>query len=103
MSEWWTYCLSDFLMFSPRTYHRLFELANADIWPLQIVAIAAGLAACAIAPFAPTSIGTSAAALAAAAAVAASLHRRIGGLTGDCYGAAVEIAETVFLAAASLR
>lgn len=45
MSEWWTYRLSDFLMFSPRTYHRLFELANADIWPLQIVAIAAGLAA----------------------------------------------------------
>lgn len=45
MSEWWTYRLSDFLMFSPRTYHRLFELTNAEMWPLQIVAIAAGLAA----------------------------------------------------------
>ena len=30
MSEWWTYRLSDFLMFSPRTYHRLFELHNAE-------------------------------------------------------------------------
>jgi hypothetical protein len=45
MSEWWTYDLSDFLMFAPRTYYRLFELHNAEIWPLQIVAIAAGLAA----------------------------------------------------------
>ena len=45
MSEWWTYRLSDFLMFSPRTYYRLFELTNAELWPLQIVMIAAGLAA----------------------------------------------------------
>jgi hypothetical protein len=45
MSEWWTYRLSDFLMFSPRTYHRLFELTNAELWPLQFVALAAGLAA----------------------------------------------------------
>ena len=45
MSEWWTYDLSDFLMFAPRTYYRLFELHNAEIWPLQIVTIAAGLAA----------------------------------------------------------
>ena len=45
MSEWWTYRLSDFLMFTPRTYYRLFELHNAEIWPLQIVTIAAGLAA----------------------------------------------------------
>ena len=45
MSEWWTYRLSDFLMFAPRTYHRLFELHNAEVWPLHIVTIAAGLAA----------------------------------------------------------
>jgi hypothetical protein len=45
MSEWWTYHLSDFLMFAPRTYSRLFELYNTEIWPLQIVAIAAGFAA----------------------------------------------------------
>ena len=44
MSEWWTYRLSDFLMFAPRTYYRLFELTNAEVWPLQFVAIIAGLA-----------------------------------------------------------
>jgi Family of unknown function (DUF6064) len=44
MSEWWTYRLSDFLMFAPRTYSRLFELYNAEIWPVQIVAIVAGFA-----------------------------------------------------------
>jgi hypothetical protein len=44
MSEWWTYSLSDFLLFSPRTYYRLFELYNAAIWPLQIVALALGVA-----------------------------------------------------------
>ena len=44
MSEWWTYRLSDFLMFAPRTYNRLFELTNAEVWPLQIVTLAAGLA-----------------------------------------------------------
>jgi hypothetical protein len=45
MSEWWTYRLSDFLMFSSRTYSRVFELYNAEIWPLQIVMVAAGVAA----------------------------------------------------------
>ena len=44
MSEWWTYSLSDFLLFSPRTYYRLFELYNADIWPAQILALALGIA-----------------------------------------------------------
>jgi hypothetical protein len=44
MSEWWTYRLSDFLLFAPRTYYRLFELYNADIWPAQLVALALGLA-----------------------------------------------------------
>lgn len=44
MSEWWTYSLSDFLLFSPRTYRRLFELFNADTWPLHVVAAAAGIA-----------------------------------------------------------
>ena len=44
MSEWWTYTLSDFLLFSARTYHRLFELYNRDIWPLQLVALASGVA-----------------------------------------------------------
>lgn len=45
MGEWWTYSLSDFLMFSPRTYRWLFELMNAQAWPAQPVLLAAGLAA----------------------------------------------------------
>lgn len=45
MSEWWTYSLSSFLLFSPRTYYRLFELYNAEVWPLQFVALALGLGA----------------------------------------------------------
>ena len=44
MSEWWTYSPSSFLLFSPRTYYRLFELTNEAVWPLQIVALALGLA-----------------------------------------------------------
>lgn len=42
MSEWWTYTLSDFLLFSPRTYYRLFEIYNAAIWPLPLAALALG-------------------------------------------------------------
>ena len=44
MSEWWTYRLSDLLLFSARTYYRLFELYNAAIWPAQLLAVALGLA-----------------------------------------------------------
>jgi len=44
MSEWWTYRPSDFLLFAPRTYYRLFELYNSEIWPLQLVTLLAGLA-----------------------------------------------------------
>jgi hypothetical protein len=44
VSEWWTYHLSDFLLFSPRTYYRLFELYNADIWPAQLLTLALGVA-----------------------------------------------------------
>ena len=44
MAEWWSYTLSDLLLFSPRTYRRLFELYNADIWPAQLVALALGAA-----------------------------------------------------------
>jgi hypothetical protein len=43
MSEWWTYTLSDFLLFSPRTYYRLFEIYNAAIWPAQILGVGLGL------------------------------------------------------------
>ncbi|HSW22683.1 MAG TPA: DUF6064 family protein, partial [Burkholderiaceae bacterium] len=44
MTEWWTYRLQDFLMFAPRTYYRLFELANAEQWPLHLLALAIGAA-----------------------------------------------------------
>jgi Family of unknown function (DUF6064) len=42
VSEWWTYELSDFLLFAPRTYYRLFELYNRAIWPAHILALGAG-------------------------------------------------------------
>jgi hypothetical protein len=48
VSEWWTYTLQDFLLFSPRTYYRLFELYNRDIWPAQILTLAAGVAIAAL-------------------------------------------------------
>ncbi|MER8962731.1 MULTISPECIES: hypothetical protein [unclassified Mesorhizobium] len=44
MSEWWTYRLGDFLLFSPRVYRRMFELHNVAFWPLHLATLAAGLA-----------------------------------------------------------
>lgn len=44
MSEWWTYSLSDLLMFSRATYFRLFELHNLALWPSQLLVVAAGVA-----------------------------------------------------------
>jgi hypothetical protein len=43
MPEWWTYSLSDFLMFAPRTYWRLVALYNAEVWPAHFGALAGGL------------------------------------------------------------
>ena len=44
MPEWWTYSLTDFLLFSPRTYYRLIERHNLALWPAQIVALALAIA-----------------------------------------------------------
>ena len=44
MSEWWSYRPSDFLMFSPRIYWRLFESLNAAVWPAQVVLVGVALA-----------------------------------------------------------
>jgi hypothetical protein len=44
MSEWWTYRLEDFLLFSPGVYWRMFELHNVRFWPLHLPTLAAGLA-----------------------------------------------------------
>ena len=45
MSEWWTYRLSDFLMFSPRIYWRLVEQYNRDVWPAQLLGLVVGITA----------------------------------------------------------
>jgi hypothetical protein len=44
MTEWWTYGLSDFLMFSPQAYWRLVDRYNAAWWPAQVLAAGAPLA-----------------------------------------------------------
>ena len=48
MPEWWTYGLTDFLLFSPRTYYRLIERHNLAIWPAQLVTLALGVAIAAL-------------------------------------------------------
>jgi hypothetical protein len=42
MPEWWTYSLSDFLLFSPRTYYRLIERHNEALWPVHLLTLGAG-------------------------------------------------------------
>ena len=44
MSEWWTYSPANFLMFSARTYYRLFELHNKALWPAHGLALLTGFA-----------------------------------------------------------
>jgi hypothetical protein len=48
MPEWWTYGLTDFLLFSPRTYYRLIERHNLAVWPAQLVTLALGVAIAAL-------------------------------------------------------
>lgn len=43
MADWLSYTPTDFLLFSARTYYRLFELYNRAIWPAQILALLLGL------------------------------------------------------------
>jgi hypothetical protein len=42
MSEWWSYSPSDFLLFSARTYYRLFEIHNGALWPAHILTLLLG-------------------------------------------------------------
>ena len=44
MSEWWTYTIADFLMYSARTYYRLIKRFNTTFWPLQLLGLALGIA-----------------------------------------------------------
>jgi hypothetical protein len=39
MRDWLTYSLSDFLLFSPRTYYRMFELYHREIWPAHVLVV----------------------------------------------------------------
>ena len=45
MTEWWTYRLEDFLMFSPTTYARLLEQYHRDVWPAQALGLIGGVTA----------------------------------------------------------
>jgi hypothetical protein len=101
MSEWWTYRLSDFLMFSPRTYYRMFELYNRAVWPAQLVALVFGvtLVACVARP---TALRSRAAATILAGAwlwVAFAFHlRRFAAIhTGAKYLAAAGVVEVLLL------
>lgn len=67
------------------------------------VAVAAVLAAVVVAGAGLRAIPPAAAALAAALGLAFVVRRRLGGLTGDAYGAAIELAELAFLLVAGLR
>lgn len=44
MAEWWTYRPADFVMFSARSYWRVYELYNDSLWPMQLATIGVGLA-----------------------------------------------------------
>jgi hypothetical protein len=48
MTDWLTYSPSDFLLFTPRTYYRLFELYNHAIWPGQFLTLFGGVTAFAL-------------------------------------------------------
>lgn len=43
MSEWWTYRPSDFLMFSARSWGRLVDGWNMELWPLQPLLVLAAV------------------------------------------------------------
>jgi uncharacterized protein DUF6064 len=43
MPEWWSYSLSDFLLFSPRTYYRLLGRYNEAVWPTHLATFALGI------------------------------------------------------------
>ena len=68
--------------------------------PAQLV-VATALTALALVGFGAPALTSAAVALASALALACWLHRRLGGLTGDVYGAAIELAELSFLVMAS--
>jgi hypothetical protein len=45
VSEWWSYRPGSFLLFSARTFYRLIDTYNVEVWPLQLAALAGGVGA----------------------------------------------------------
>lgn len=39
MDEWWTYGITDLVLFTPDTWFRLFEQYHRDWWPLQLASV----------------------------------------------------------------
>jgi len=72
-----------------RTFH------DESRWPSTI--IAAAFTACAVAYLSPALAGAAAIALAVSLATGLWIALRLRGLTGDAYGAAIELAELAFL------
>ena len=54
MPDWWTYSLSDFLLFSPRTYYRMLERHNESVWPVHILTLLLGVGLAAMVPRSPS-------------------------------------------------
>lgn len=44
MTEWSSYSLSDFLLFSVQAYEGMFEILNATLWPIHVLTFAIGVA-----------------------------------------------------------
>lgn len=44
MHPWWTYRLSDLLLFTRDTYYRMIALNNQAVWPVQMIALLLGVA-----------------------------------------------------------
>jgi hypothetical protein len=62
-----SYSLADFLLFAPRTYHRLLARHNEALWPGQLVALAMGFAILGLIPRGAVREGRAIAGLLAAA------------------------------------
>ena len=40
MDAWWTYGITDLVLFTPETYFRLFQLYHREWWPMQLACLA---------------------------------------------------------------
>jgi len=107
MPEWWTYSLTDFLLFSPRTYYRLIERHNAAVWPAPVLTLAVGVTIAALLRR-PASLGSRAVAGVLAALWAwvgwAFVYRRYATINwAAVYFALLFAAEALLLAGMAVR